>query len=85
MGDPSQEKGAHGEVTHGLGDAEAALVVPDYASPADHPAEGALHAPASREDLEATLRVRLADDRGDEVEQGRLVEQPDAVMARVGK
>ena len=85
MGDASEQERAHGDVDHGFGNVEAALVVPDQASPADHPAEGALHDPASREDLEATLRVRPADDLDDDVEEGRLVHEVGAFGGGVGE
>ncbi len=59
MSDPAQEKGAYGDVDHGLGDVEGALIVPDQAPPADHPAECPLPDPTAREDVEPFGSERL--------------------------
>ena len=53
MGDTAKQQGTHGDVDHGLGHVEALFVVADETPPADHPTEGALHDPASGQDLKA--------------------------------
>lgn len=68
---------------HGLGHVEALLVVADQPTPADHPPEGALHDPASWDDLEAHRFVGAADDLKHEIEEGGLFHELRAVVARV--
>lgn len=52
-GDAAEQQCAHGGMDHGLGDVEVLLIVVDETPPPDHPAEGALHNPTTRDDLEA--------------------------------
>lgn len=85
MCDAPEQEGAHGDVDHGLGHVEALLVVANEASPTDHPAEGALHHPPARDDLEARRLVGAADDLDDEVEERSLVHELRAVVARIGE
>lgn len=85
MGDAAEQKGAHGDMDHGLGHIEALFVIADEAAPADHPAEGALHNSTSRDDLDASRLVGAADDLDHEVEEGGLVHELRAVVARVGE
>lgn len=63
MGDPAEE--AHGDVDHGLGHVETALVVPDQAPPADHPAEGPLHHLTAGRTVNPP--VRLQQSRGEDL------------------
>ena len=85
MGDAAEQQGAHGDVDHGLGHVDAPFVVADEAPPADHPTEGALHHPASRDDLEARCPVGATDDLDDEVEESSLVHELGAVVASIGE
>jgi hypothetical protein len=55
-----------------IGRADALLVVVGEAAPADYPAEGALHHPAPRDDLETFRLVRAEDDLDGEAEGGAL-------------
>ena len=70
---------------HGLGDIDALFVVANEASPFCEPAEGALHHPATRHDLEARLVVEAADNLDDKVEEGGLVHGLPAVIGAIGE
>ncbi len=85
MGDASEEQGAPANVDHGLGDVQALLVVAHQAAPTGHPAEGALHHPAPRQDLEADLVGQLAHDFEDEVVVGRRTRQLAPVIGAVSE
>src|ERR1700729_3557989 len=81
----ADEIAAHGDEDHGVGDVDAFFVVTHEAPPAGHPAEGALHDPAARQDLEALLVVGSSDDLDDEVEVGRLVHEFQPIIGGVGE
>lgn len=64
---------------HRLGQIAALRVVEDQASPADHPAEGALHDPSARDHLEAERLGGAAEELDDDVEKGGFVHELGAV------
>src|SRR5262249_44638620 len=84
VGISPEHDAAHGDEDHGVGDVDPLLVVADETSPSDHPAEGALDHPATRQDLEAFLVVGSPDDLDDEVEIGGFVHQFEAVIGDGG-
>lgn len=85
MGDAAEQEFFYGYVDHGFGYVKALFVVADEIPPADYPAEGALHLPASWHDLEAFCRVGAPHDLDEEVAEGSLLHDLCAVVGRVGK
>lgn len=85
MGGTPEPEGAHGDVDRGLRYFAALLVVASRTSPADPPAEGALHDPPARNDLEARCLVGVVDDLDDEVEKCCVVQELRAIVASIGK
>lgn len=85
MGDAPDEESAHGDVDHGFGDVEVALVVAHETTPTNHPAKSPLHDPAARDDLEAGFLVGAADDLDDEVKECGFVHEPAPVISAVGE
>ena len=79
MGDSSSQKATHSDVDHGFGNIDSLLVVSHQAPPAGQPAEepapylirGALHHPATWQDMKARLATHAAHDLDDEIEEGR--------------
>lgn len=69
----------------GLGDVETLLVVAYKPAPTGEPAEGALHHPAARQDLEAWLLVDAPDDLDDEVPEVGFVHQLRSIVGAVGE
>ena len=62
MSDSAQEQASHGDVDHGGGDVDTALVIANEPAPTDHPTESAFDDPATRQDFEALLTVAATDD-----------------------
>ena len=85
MADAAQHEASEGDVDHGLGDIDALFVIAHEAAPPDHPAQGSLDDPATRQDGEAGLVGEAADDLDDEAEKGCLVHQLAAIVSPIGE
>ncbi len=85
MYDAAEQLGAQGDVDHGLGHVEVALMFANEPPQTDHPAKAAPYHPTSRNDLEADCLGGAADDLDDELKERGLLLQLCAVVARIGK
>lgn len=70
---------------HGFGNVDSDFIVTYEPAPADHPTEGLLDHPTSRQDLEDRLIVDAADDPYDEVQESSLVDELSAIIGAVDK
>lgn len=77
--------GAHGDEDHGQRHIDATVLITHEPPPTGHPANGSLDHPASRKDLKALCSFAAADDLDDEIQIGRLVHQPQALIGAVGE
>ena len=73
----SDEKAAHGDKDHGVGNVDTFFVVAHEAAPTGHPTESALHDPTARQDFKSLLAIGPTDDVNNEVDVGRLVHEID--------